>query len=649
MSLKKLAKDLLRPAIFTTRTQRYGKLCGLAVLLFSLQIMLVANPASAADPTNSSNSVWPTEASSLRYNPTHNAVWGKAVDSNINWTFTAAMNGMSDNLFTDVIAANGMVYVGSMMNQVYAVNAETGKLAWQFGADNWIMTDPVIADGKLFVGSGNRYFVNKHLRGTGKSTVYALDAMTGKQLWSYNVGGEAMPTPVYSNGTVYFATGDRALYALDANTGTLKFKVAVDSYFSMSSPSLDGNLLFVGGAKPFGVYAFDVSKGTVAWKSIFDGVYLAMDDCSPAVANGKVFTEGITQSDTNGTTPPPHDVIYALNEKDSSVVWSFDEGAGTLIDDNKCGTPVAQDGVLYASSPITNKFFALDQATGKELWEYKLPAPSRGGSVVMGNYVVFGDMKANVYALDRTSGKLVKKVNLGGVIAPDGPSIYNGTVYVADQNGHLIAFSLLHLLGSVYTQTAPVTSTVNSNTQYFAQTGHSVSGDFLKYWQQNGGLAQFGYPLTEPFYQFQSSNGGTYLVQYFERARLEYHPELTSAPVKIELGRLGVNLVANRTNEAPFQPLKNAPAASSQSTFFTATKHSLSGQFLQYWQTHGGLAIFGYPLSEPFTEVNPTDGKSYTVQYFERARLEYHPEQTNPAYKVELGQLGRQILNGSVS
>lgn len=645
--MKSLVKILQSASAPIAQTRLYAKLSGLAVLLFSLQLLLAANPTSAANPTDS-NSVWPTEATSMRYNPTHNAIWGKAVDSDINWTFNATMQGMADNLFTDVIAANGMVYVGSMMNQEYAVNATTGKLVWQFAADNWIMTDPVVADGKIFIGSGNRLFVNKRLRGTGKNTVYALDAMTGKQLWSYDVGGEAMPTPVYSNGMVYFATGDRALYALDANTGKLKYKVSVDSYFSMSSPSLDGNLLFVGGAKPFGVYAFDVSKGTVAWKSIFDGVYLAMDDCSPAVENGKIITEGVTQSDTNGTTPPPHDVIYALNEKDGSVAWSFDEGAGTLIDDNKCGTPVVQDGVVYASSPITNKFFALDEATGKELWEYKLPAPSRGGSSIMGNYIIFGDMKANVYALDRTNGKLVKKVSLGGAIAPDGPSIYNGTVYVADQNGHLIAFSLLRLLGSLYTQTAPVTSTVGSASEYFAATGHSVSGDFLKYWQQNGGLAQFGYPLTEPFYQFQASNGGTYQVQYFERARLEYHPELNTQ-VKIELGRLGATLTANRTNEAAFQPLKNAPAASSQSTFFSATGHSLSGQFLHYWQSHGGLAIYGYPLSEPFTEVNPTDGKSYTVQYFERARFEYHPENAGTAYVVELGQLGRQILNSSMS
>ena len=58
--------------------------------------------------------------------------------------------------------------------------------------------------------------------------------------------------------------------------------------------------------------------------------------------------------------------------------------------------------------------------------------------------------------------------------------------------------------------------------------------------------------------------------------------------------------------------------------------------------SNGGLPQFGYPLSEELTETLE-DGKPYTVQYFERARFEYHPE--NPApYDVLLGQFGRRIV-----
>ena len=50
--------------------------------------------------------------------------------------------------------------------------------------------------------------------------------------------------------------------------------------------------------------------------------------------------------------------------------------------------------------------------------------------------------------------------------------------------------------------------------------------------------------------------------------------------------------------------------------YFPQTEHSLRGGFLAYWQAHGGLGQFGFPISEEFV----LDGQ--VVQYFERARLE---------------------------
>ena len=57
----------------------------------------------------------------------------------------------------------------------------------------------------------------------------------------------------------------------------------------------------------------------------------------------------------------------------------------------------------------------------------------------------------------------------------------------------------------------------------------------------------------------------------------------------------------------------------------------------------GGLAVFGYPLTEEFAEVSAEDGQPYTVQYFERARFEHHPEHAGTAYEVLLGHLGRAL------
>lgn len=76
--------------------------------------------------------------------------------------------------------------------------------------------------------------------------------------------------------------------------------------------------------------------------------------------------------------------------------------------------------------------------------------------------------------------------------------------------------------------------------------------------------------------------------------------------------------------------------------FFAETGHTLRGTFRSYWQSNGGLAVFGMPLSEELTERG-SDGRDYTVQYFERNRFELHPESA-PPYNVQLGRLGDDIL-----
>lgn len=77
---------------------------------------------------------------------------------------------------------------------------------------------------------------------------------------------------------------------------------------------------------------------------------------------------------------------------------------------------------------------------------------------------------------------------------------------------------------------------------------------------------------------------------------------------------------------------------------FPETGKTLCEPFLSYWRSRGGLDIFGYPLSDLFLEKSALDGKDYTVQYFERAVFEHHPE-NRPPYDVLLSQLGTFMLN----
>ncbi|HEX6606608.1 MAG TPA: hypothetical protein VF276_06795, partial [Chloroflexia bacterium] len=73
---------------------------------------------------------------------------------------------------------------------------------------------------------------------------------------------------------------------------------------------------------------------------------------------------------------------------------------------------------------------------------------------------------------------------------------------------------------------------------------------------------------------------------------------------------------------------------------FPETGKTVSGKFLAYWNSHGGLAQLGLPLTDQVQEVSPTDGKTYAMQYFERMVLELHPENAGTLFEVQGSLLG---------
>jgi len=191
----------------------------------------------------------------------------------------------------------------------------------------------------------------------------------------------------------------------------------------------------------------------------------------------------------------------------------------------------------------------------------------------------------------------------------------------------------------------PLTNAVGEQT--FPQVPYTIAPPFYPYWDDQGGLPIFGYPLSKQIVE------GGYRAQYFERQRLEAHPE-NAAPYNVLLGLVGDETAARRglIGTAPFAPKADNAAAGCE--YFATTRHSVCGDFRAYWHRYGldfgepgvtareSLALFGFPISEPFQE-KLENGQTYTVQYFERARFELHPENPVP-YKVLLGRLTADLV-----
>lgn len=182
----------------------------------------------------------------------------------------------------------------------------------------------------------------------------------------------------------------------------------------------------------------------------------------------------------------------------------------------------------------------------------------------------------------------------------------------------------------------------------FSETGFTVANYFYKTWKGTpNGLFVYGLPISQPFIeQSFSSPGEFYRVQYFERGVLEEHPDNFGTQYYI-LGRLlGSKLAAPRGNEPGFMAVANP----GDGTYDSASSHTLRNSpapFRSFYANNGGLAAFGRPLSEQFQEVNKANGQTYWVQYFERQRMEWHPAEPNPNYRILLGLLGNEYRDAN--
>ncbi len=173
-----------------------------------------------------------------------------------------------------------------------------------------------------------------------------------------------------------------------------------------------------------------------------------------------------------------------------------------------------------------------------------------------------------------------------------------------------------------------------SSERCFPETYQCISGPIRAYWERNGGLSIFGYPVSPQ--QVEVVEGQEFPVQWFERDRLEDHGR-----EGVLAGRLGARLL--ELTYRPWEYFDKAAASdvAASCQFFAQTGHSLCEPYLGYWRRNGGLERFGYPVTQPLYES--IEANRFNVQYFERRRMEIHPEL--PGSPILLGLLGKAVLD----
>jgi outer membrane protein assembly factor BamB len=309
---------------------------------------------------------------------------------------------------------------------------------WQFHTRGQVISSPVVADGQLYFGSSDH-------------CLYALDPATGSQKWKFKSDGRITSTPAVSGGVVYFGSYDGNFYAVDAATGQLrwKFKTQGERRFSathlhgaepasetmpdpfdvyLSSPvTWNGGVYF--GSGDSNIYALDAASGSLKWKFKTGDVVHA----SPAISGGILFL-GSWDS-----------YFYALDAGSGREVWRFKTGEDPVIH-NQVGiqsSAAVADGVVYFGCR-DSKFYAVDAATGKERWSY----PNKGSWVISSPAVSEGKVyfatsdSGLFHVLDARSGTPLYSLDFKHWVFFSSPAIAGGTLYIGSHQGRLNAIDL---------------------------------------------------------------------------------------------------------------------------------------------------------------------------------------------------------------
>lgn len=295
----------------------------------------------------------------------------------------------------------GLVYFGSDDKNLYALDASSGIEKWKFATGGPVRSSPAVVAGTVYFGSYDGIF-------------YALDAASGKLKWKFETAGEKqfeakglhgyfpraqtvpdfwdffLSSPAVDRGLAYFGSGDGNLYALDAQTGQLKWKVDTQDVVH-SSPALADGVVYVGSWDSY-LYALDAATGQEKWKfktgedkTNYNQVGI---QSSPAVSDGVVYF-GCRDSH-----------LYALDARTGREKWKLDNH-GSWINTS----PAIYQGLAYVGSPIPAIFRAVDIKTGEQRFQLDARMLIFSSPAVADGMAYFGSFNGKLYAVDLKSGQ----------------------------------------------------------------------------------------------------------------------------------------------------------------------------------------------------------------------------------------------------
>jgi outer membrane protein assembly factor BamB len=185
-----------------------------------------------------------------------------------------------DLFLSSPAVVDGIVYVGSGDNHVYALDARTGALRWKFKTGDVVHATPAVVDGVVYIGSWDRY-------------LYALDATTGAEIWKFETGDDPeifnqmgiASSAAVIDGVVLFGCRDGHFYAVDATTGERTWAENNQGGWVIASPAVNDGIVYFPTSDGTQFKAIRIATGELVWRTVNRNVSFS----SPAIAGGTIY------------------------------------------------------------------------------------------------------------------------------------------------------------------------------------------------------------------------------------------------------------------------------------------------------------------------------------------------------------------------
>jgi len=308
-----------------------------------------------------------------------------------------------DEVRSSPVVAKGVLYIGSYDNNLYALDAKSGKFIWKYPTEGGICSTPCLNEDKIFFGSEDRI-------------LYALSQRTGRIVWSCPTDGRIRSSPLAVYGHIFFGSDDGYFYAAKADSGRVTWKFQTGGPIRCHPLLVTEVIIF--GCEDGHIYGVDMGTGTAKWKQRTSSGVVS----SPCIGEGLIY---IGSRDWH---------VYALNARSGWPVWRFRT--------NNCviSSPTVADNRVFVGSADGN-LYALEAKSGRLLWKYATEGQVASSPYVYNGTVYVGSVDSYVYALEAKSGKLYWRFQTSGPV-PSSPVVAEDAVYVGSTDHHVYALPL---------------------------------------------------------------------------------------------------------------------------------------------------------------------------------------------------------------